>query len=55
MFEDDVLTYPPDADSWKNRAEELLELLSRLPLEVEKANRRYGRDSISLLLRTGNY
>lgn len=53
MFEDDVLTYPPDVDSWKNRAEELLELLSRLPLEVEKANRRYGRDSISLLLRTG--
>jgi hypothetical protein len=53
MFEDDVLAYPPDVDSWKNRAEELLELLSRLPLEVEKANRRYGRDSISLLLRTG--
>lgn len=53
MFEDDVLTWSPDVNSWKNRAEELLELLSELPMEIEKANRRHGRDSISLFLRTG--
>lgn len=53
MFEDDVLTWAPDVDSWAGRAEELLELLSELPMEIEKANRKYGRNSISLLLRTG--
>lgn len=53
MFEDDVLTYPPDMNAWEGRSEELLEFLSELPMEVEKANRRYGRNSISLLLRTG--
>lgn len=33
MFEDDVLTWAPDVDSWAGRAEELLELLSELPME----------------------
>lgn len=40
-------------NAWEGRSEELLEFLSELPMEVEKANRRYGRNSISLLLRTG--
>lgn len=40
-------------NAWVGRSEELLEFLSELPMEVEKANRKYGRNSISLLLRTG--
>lgn len=54
MFEDDVLTYPPNIYAWVDRAEELLELLSkRLPMEVKQANRRYGRSSIDLLISSG--
>lgn len=53
MFEDNMIPVPLKLSAWKGRGEELFDLLSNLPMEVNKADEKYGKESTSMLVHTG--
>lgn len=53
MFEDNMIPVPLKLSAWRGRGEELFDLLSNLPMEVNKADEKYGKESTSMLVHNG--